>query len=67
LDLPAIKVVIVEHPDPTGPLGAKGVSEPAVTPVAAAVANAIYNATGIRVTNLPITPEAILKGLAAKR
>ena len=66
LDLPAIKVVIVEQPDPTGPLGAKGVSEPAVAPVAAAVANAIYNATGIRVTSLPITPEEILRGLARK-
>ncbi|MBI2183547.1 MAG: molybdopterin-dependent oxidoreductase [Thaumarchaeota archaeon] len=66
LDMPPVKVVIVEVSDSTGPFGAKGVSEPAVIPVPPAIANAVYNATGVRVSNLPITPESVLKGLAQR-
>ena len=49
--------------EPTGPLGAKGLGEGALNPVAGAVANAIYNAIGIRFYELPITPIKILKAL----
>ncbi|MCX8067407.1 MAG: molybdopterin-dependent oxidoreductase, partial [Anaerolineae bacterium] len=52
--------------EPTGPLGAKGIGEAASNPVAAAYANAIYNAIGVRFYELPITPEKILKALAAQ-
>jgi len=60
LDMPPIRTIIVETLDPEGPFGAKGVSEGTLLPVAPAVANAIYDATGIRVKDLPITPEKIL-------
>lgn len=66
-DLPPIRVVTVEKTDVTGPMGAKGVSEPAIIPVAPAIANAIHNAIGVRVKNLPITPEQIVLGLSKKR
>ena len=49
--------------EPSGPLGAKGIGEAATNPVAAAYANAIYNATGLRFYELPITPEKILAAL----
>ena len=53
--------------EPTGPHGAKGIGEAATNPVAAAYANAIYNALGIRFYELPITPEKILRALRAAR
>jgi len=49
--------------EPTGPFGAKGLGEAASNPVVAAVANAIYNAIGVRFYEIPITPEKILKAL----
>ena len=49
--------------EPTGPHGAKGIGEAATNPVAAAYANAITNALGIRFYELPITPEKILRAL----
>jgi xanthine dehydrogenase molybdenum-binding subunit len=52
--------------EPSGPLGAKGIGEAATNPVAAAYANAIYSATGIRFYELPITPEKILRALRAR-
>jgi CO/xanthine dehydrogenase Mo-binding subunit len=54
-DLPEIKGIIVENPDPTSPTGAKGIGEPALELMAPAIANAVYNATGLRFHNLPIT------------
>lgn len=66
LDVPRIAPVIVEEPEETGPFGAKGVGEPALIPTAAAIANAIYNAVGIRMTELPITAEKVLEKLMAK-
>jgi xanthine dehydrogenase molybdenum-binding subunit len=52
--------------EPTGPFGAKGLGEAALNPVPAAYANAIYNATGIRFYELPITPEKLLKAIMEK-
>ena len=56
----------VEHPEETGPYGARGIGEPAMVPGAPAIANAIYNATGCRFTEMPITPEKMLKALQEK-
>lgn len=66
LDVPEIQSIIVEDYEPTGPFGAKGVGEPALIPTAAAIANAIYDAVGIRINSLPITPEKVLEALAEK-
>jgi len=66
LDAPQIQTAIVEQPVERGPFGAKGVGEGAIIPLAAALANAVYDATGIRFKSLPITPEKILAALAAQ-
>jgi xanthine dehydrogenase molybdenum-binding subunit len=63
LDLPDIEPVMVELGEPTHPFGAKGCSEISYVGVAPAVANAIFHATGARVTELPMTPDVILKAL----
>lgn len=55
----------LESGDPNGPFGAKGIGEPSLNPVPAAIANAVFDAVGVRVKNLPITPEKILEGLAS--
>jgi CO/xanthine dehydrogenase Mo-binding subunit len=67
LDTPDIEVDIVDSYDPTGPFGAKGVGEPTLVPTAAAIANAIYDAVGVRITSLPATSEKVFKALQAKR
>ncbi|MFQ5433960.1 MAG: xanthine dehydrogenase family protein molybdopterin-binding subunit, partial [Anaerolineae bacterium] len=64
-DMPEIETIIVETDDPGGPFGAKGVGEMGGTPTAAAIANAIYDAVGIRMTQLPMTPERVLAALLA--
>jgi len=66
LDLPPIQSILVEPVDPNGPFGAKGIGEPALNPSPAAVANALYNAIGVRMTELPFTPEKILAALKSK-
>lgn len=66
LDVPHITSVIVEDPDPIGPLGVKGIGEPAMVPTIPAIMNAIYDAIGVRVTELPASPEKILMELKAK-
>ncbi len=63
MDAPPIETVIIETDDPEGPFGAKGVGEMGTNPTAAAVANAIYNAIGVRINSLPITPEKVLRAL----
>ena len=63
LDAPEMIPIIVEEPHSQGPYGAKGLGEPALAPTAAAIANAIYAAVGVRIKDLPITPEKILEGL----
>jgi CO/xanthine dehydrogenase Mo-binding subunit len=62
-DVPDISIQLVEVPSALGPYGAKGVGEPPVVPVAAAVANAIYDAVGARVRQLPITPERLFTAM----
>jgi len=59
-----IETEIVEVPSEFGPLGAKGVGEPPIIPTAAAIANAIANATGVRMTELPMTPPKVQAALA---
>ena len=61
--IPPIETVLVEFPSPHGPFGARGVGEPPVTAGAAAVANAVRDAVGARVTELPITPERLWRAL----
>jgi len=66
LDVPvAIEPIIVEEPEKTGPFGAKGVGEPGIIAVAPAVANAVAAATGVRVRQLPLTPERVFGALAS--
>ncbi len=66
LDVPAVHSIIVEEPADTGPFGAKGLGETSLVPTAAAIANAVYDAVGIRITELPVTPERVLSLLKAK-
>jgi len=62
-DVPNIETLIVEVPSEDGPYGARGVGEPPVVPTSAAIANAVHDAIGVRVTEIPITPERILRAL----
>jgi CO/xanthine dehydrogenase Mo-binding subunit len=64
-DLPQLDISFVETSDPAGPFGAKGIGESPMIPVAAAIANAVYDATGVRFTELPMTPERVLTKLRA--
>jgi 4-hydroxybenzoyl-CoA reductase alpha subunit len=64
--MPHIHITHVITEDPRGPFGAKETGEGSLDPTTPAIANAIYNATGIRITDLPITPEKILKKLKEK-
>jgi len=63
VDAPPVRTLIVEKPDPTGPLGAKGISEVATVPLTPAILNAIFDAVGVRIYSLPATPAKILAGL----
>jgi CO/xanthine dehydrogenase Mo-binding subunit len=66
LDVPRINSIIVEDPDPLGPLGVKGIGEPAMIPTIPAITNAIYDAVGVRITALPATPEKVLMAIREK-
>ena len=66
LDMPEIKPILVETDDPACPFGAKGLGEIVGVPTAPAIANAIYNAVGVRIKELPITPEKVLRALQEK-
>jgi CO/xanthine dehydrogenase Mo-binding subunit len=61
--VPMLRTDVVESNDPNGPYGAKGASETAILPGAAAIANAVFDAVGVRIQSLPITPEKVLAGL----
>lgn len=65
-DIPETHAVILESGTGMGPFGAKGVGEPALTPVAPAIANAVANAIGARVDSLPLTPEKVLAAIDMK-
>jgi CO/xanthine dehydrogenase Mo-binding subunit len=65
-DLPNIETIMVEVPAPEGPFGARGVGEPPIVPAPAAIANAVEDATGLRLTELPLTPEKIALGIASR-
>jgi CO/xanthine dehydrogenase Mo-binding subunit len=63
-DLPMIETIIVEVPNPDHPFGVRGVGEVSIVPPPAAIANAIYRATGIRMRDLPISPPKLWKAIA---
>lgn len=65
-DAVKIKAPVIETDDKDGPFGAKGIGEPGCVPTAPAIANAIYNAVGVRIKDLPITPEKVLAALKEK-
>lgn len=66
LDMPEMVPILVEATHERGPYGAKGLGEPALAPTAPAIANAIYDAVGVRIKELPITPDKVLKALKGK-
>jgi len=65
-DMPEMIIKFVENPEETGPFGARGVAEPAMVPSAPAIANAIYDATGIRLNTMPMTAEKVLAAIKAR-
>ncbi|NLY66111.1 MAG: molybdopterin-dependent oxidoreductase [Tissierellia bacterium] len=64
MDVTELTKIIVEDPESTAPYGAKGIGEPVMIPVTPAILNAIYDATGVRITELPITPEKLAKAFS---
>ncbi|NIR32250.1 MAG: xanthine dehydrogenase family protein [Gammaproteobacteria bacterium] len=66
MDVPSIQSVILESRSGLGPFGAKGIGEPCLTGVAPAIANAVADAIGVRIHELPITPERVVRALQAK-
>ena len=65
-EAPPIEVMLVENPHPLGPYGAKGVGEASIVLIPCAIGNAFYNATGVRIRELPLSPDRVLEGLGAK-
>ncbi|MCC7535681.1 MAG: molybdopterin-dependent oxidoreductase [Deltaproteobacteria bacterium] len=65
--MPEVEVIVVETNDPEGPFGAKEVGEGPLAPVIPAVANAIYDAVGVRLRELPMTPDRVLEAIDQKR
>jgi aldehyde oxidoreductase len=64
-DMPEIETILIEDPEPLGPSGAKGIGEPALIPTAPAIFSAIENATGVRLTRAPATPDRVHAALTA--
>lgn len=67
LDMPEVVTELIEQPDPRGPFGAKEVGQGPLLPIMPAVANAVYDAVGVRIDEVPVTPEKIMKALAEKK
>ncbi len=65
-DVPTVETIIVEVPDPQHPYGVRGVGEVPIVPPPAAIANAIYNATGVRMADLPMSPPRLMKAILSK-
>ena len=63
MDMPRVEITLLESRSGLGPYGAKGIGEPAISPVAPAIANAVADAIGVRVFEMPITPERIVTAL----
>ncbi len=66
LEMPEVVTYFIEDPDPSGPFGAKEVGQGPLLPIAPAVANAVFDAVGVRVDQVPITPDLVLAALGAK-
>jgi carbon-monoxide dehydrogenase large subunit len=67
MDVPELIPIIVECPEPEGPYGAKGLGEPGLAPTPAAIGNAVADATGVRIYDLPLTPERVYWALQSKK
>ncbi len=67
LDMPETEVILYEKPVPSGPFGAKGIAQGAMVAVTPSIANAIYDAVGVLITDMPATPEKILEGLKGRK
>lgn len=65
-EVPEIEAKVLEYPSSTGPFGVKGVGEMTANSPIPAIVNAIYNAVGVRITDLPVTPEKVLRALEEK-
>ncbi len=63
LDAPEVETIMLESGDGVGPFGAKGLGEPSLNSIAPAIANAVCDAVGVRILDLPLTPEKILKAI----
>jgi aldehyde oxidoreductase len=63
-DAPPVEALLIEDPDPHGPYGAKGIAEAAAIPTAPAIINAIYDAIGVRIRQLPATPDRVIAELS---
>lgn len=62
-DMPEMIIKFVENPEKDGPFGARGIGEPAMIPSAPAIANALYNALGVRINSIPLTPEKVFNAI----
>lgn len=67
MDRPELEAIVIESDEPNGPFGAKEVGEGAIMPTIPAILNAIYDATGVYVDELPVTPERVLKAIRENR
>ncbi|MGD8368363.1 MAG: molybdopterin-dependent oxidoreductase [Desulfobacterales bacterium] len=67
LDMPNVDAIIVESNEPNGPFGAKEVGEGAIMPAIPAILNAVYDATGVRIKELPLTPERVSMAIRAAK
>lgn len=64
--MPPVETILIETGDPEGPFGAKGMGEASLLPTSAAIANAVYDAVGIRLRELPFTPDKVIRALQEK-
>lgn len=66
MDMPEHQSIIVEHPNELGPFGAKGIGEPGIIPGAPAIRNAFWDATGVKINTIPLTPVRVMEALEGK-